>query len=149
MARYQLTPRASQDLRDVWHTIAIDNERAADKLLMRIFDKQKLAAQHPKMGTARPELSDGPRAHRRPLYSHLGTTAGRHSGRGNCPRDARSGTLAVTRPTIHMKGAARGRPFRFLSGLRSTSRSGSASRPAWRHRHGRTAAAWPTGPPCS
>ena len=57
MARYRLTPRASQDLRDIWHTIAIDNEKAADKLLMRIFDKLDLAAQHPKMGTARPELS--------------------------------------------------------------------------------------------
>ncbi|RWM10679.1 MAG: hypothetical protein EOR71_04860 [Mesorhizobium sp.] len=30
-----------------------------------------------------------------------------------------------------------------------TSRSGSASRPASRHRHERTAAAWLTGPPCS
>ncbi|QPC94288.1 type II toxin-antitoxin system RelE/ParE family toxin [Mesorhizobium sp. INR15] len=57
MARYRLTPRASQDLRDIWHTIAIDNERAADKLLMRIFDKLELATQHPRMGTARPELS--------------------------------------------------------------------------------------------
>ncbi|MER8828926.1 type II toxin-antitoxin system RelE/ParE family toxin [Mesorhizobium sp. M0938] len=57
MARYWLTPRASQDLRDIWRTIAIDNEKAADKLLMRIFDKLELAAEHPKMGTARPELS--------------------------------------------------------------------------------------------
>ncbi|TIL36392.1 type II toxin-antitoxin system RelE/ParE family toxin [Mesorhizobium sp.] len=57
MARYRLTPRASQDLRDIWHTIAIENEKAADKLLMRIFDKLELAAEHPKMGTARPELS--------------------------------------------------------------------------------------------
>ena len=57
MARYRLTPRASQDLRDIWHTIAIDNEKAADKLLTRIFEKLDLAAQHPKMGTARPELS--------------------------------------------------------------------------------------------
>ncbi len=44
-------------MRDIWHTIAIDNEKAADKLLMRIFDKLDLAARHPKMGTARPELS--------------------------------------------------------------------------------------------
>jgi toxin ParE1/3/4 len=57
VARYRLTPRASQDLRDIWRTIAIDNEKAADKLLMRIFDKLELAAEHPKMGTARPELS--------------------------------------------------------------------------------------------
>ncbi|UVC14904.1 type II toxin-antitoxin system RelE/ParE family toxin [Mesorhizobium onobrychidis] len=57
MARYRLTPRASQDLRDIWRTIAIENEKAADKLLMRFFDKLELAAEHPKMGTARPELS--------------------------------------------------------------------------------------------
>ncbi|MER9327265.1 type II toxin-antitoxin system RelE/ParE family toxin [Mesorhizobium sp. M0488] len=57
MARYRFTPRAAQDLRDIWHTIAVDNEKAADKLLVRIFDKLELAAQHPKMGTARPELS--------------------------------------------------------------------------------------------
>jgi toxin ParE1/3/4 len=57
VARYRLTPRAAQDLRDIWNIIAIDNEKAADKLLMRIFDRLELAAQHPKMGTARPELS--------------------------------------------------------------------------------------------
>ncbi|TGQ68454.1 MAG: type II toxin-antitoxin system RelE/ParE family toxin [Mesorhizobium sp.] len=57
LARYRLTPRAAQDLRDSWRTIAIDNEKAADKLLMRIFDKLDLAAQHPRMGTARAELS--------------------------------------------------------------------------------------------
>ncbi|WP_352803394.1 type II toxin-antitoxin system RelE/ParE family toxin [Mesorhizobium sp. M0292] len=57
MASYRLTPRASQDLRDIWHTIAADNEKAADRLLMRIFERLELAAQHPKMGSARPELS--------------------------------------------------------------------------------------------
>jgi len=57
VARYWFTPRASQDLRDIWHTIAIDNEKAADKLLMRIFDRLELAAEQPKMGKARPELS--------------------------------------------------------------------------------------------
>ncbi|MBZ9802656.1 type II toxin-antitoxin system RelE/ParE family toxin [Mesorhizobium sp. ES1-6] len=44
-------------MRDIWNTIAIDNEKAADKLLIRIFDKLELAAEHPRMGTARPELS--------------------------------------------------------------------------------------------
>jgi len=57
VASYRLTPRASQDLRDIWHTIAADNEKAADKLLMRIFERLELAAQHPRMGGARPELS--------------------------------------------------------------------------------------------
>ncbi|ESW65557.1 type II toxin-antitoxin system RelE/ParE family toxin [Mesorhizobium sp. M0615] len=44
-------------MRDIWHTIAADNEKAADRLLMRIFERLELAAQHPKMGSARPELS--------------------------------------------------------------------------------------------
>ncbi|MBZ9674250.1 type II toxin-antitoxin system RelE/ParE family toxin [Mesorhizobium sp. ES1-1] len=57
MARYRFTPRASQDLRDIWQTIAIDSEKAADKVLLRIFDRLELASQHPNMGTARPELS--------------------------------------------------------------------------------------------
>ncbi|ESY00384.1 type II toxin-antitoxin system RelE/ParE family toxin [Mesorhizobium sp. LNJC405B00] len=57
MASHRLTPRASQDLRDIWHTIAADNEKAADRLLMRIFERLELAAQHPKMGSARPEFS--------------------------------------------------------------------------------------------
>jgi toxin ParE1/3/4 len=57
VARYRLTPRALQDLRDIWHNISIESEKAADKLLMRIFDKLGLAAEHPKMGAARPQLS--------------------------------------------------------------------------------------------
>jgi plasmid stabilization system protein ParE len=52
-----LSPRAEQDLRDIWHAIAPDNERAADALLTRILDKADLAARHPMMGPARPELS--------------------------------------------------------------------------------------------
>ncbi|UVK38156.1 type II toxin-antitoxin system RelE/ParE family toxin [Mesorhizobium sp. AR10] len=57
MAKYRLTPRALQDLRDIWHHIAADSEKAADKLIGRIFDKLELASEHPKMGAARPELS--------------------------------------------------------------------------------------------
>lgn len=57
MAEYRLTPRAEQDLRDIWRTIAPDNEAAADALLLRLFDKLELAASQPLMGVARPELS--------------------------------------------------------------------------------------------
>ncbi len=56
-ARVVLSPRAEQDLRDIWYSIAPDNERAADALLIRILDKADLAAEHPLMGPARPELS--------------------------------------------------------------------------------------------
>jgi toxin ParE1/3/4 len=57
VAKYRLTPRASQDLQDIWRHIAVDNEKAADRLIGRIFDKLELASEHPQMGAARPELS--------------------------------------------------------------------------------------------
>ena len=57
MASYRLTPRAQQDLRKIWRHIAADNEKAADQVVGRIFDKLELACRHPSMGVARPELS--------------------------------------------------------------------------------------------
>lgn len=61
MAKYRLTPRAEEDLRDIWRTIAADNERAADKLVLRILEKLELAAGQPRMDAARPELSPSAR----------------------------------------------------------------------------------------
>lgn len=57
MADYRLTPRAKRDLADIWRTIAIDNESAADRLIGRFFDKFALAAIHPEMGPPRPEIA--------------------------------------------------------------------------------------------
>lgn len=57
MAEARLSPRAEQDLRDIWHNIAIDNEHAADTLLRHMLEKADLAATQPNMGVARPELS--------------------------------------------------------------------------------------------
>ena len=57
MARAVFSPRAEADLRDIWRTIATDNEPAADALLLRILNRAELAATHPHMGAARPELS--------------------------------------------------------------------------------------------
>ncbi|HEY0121624.1 MAG TPA: type II toxin-antitoxin system RelE/ParE family toxin [Rhizobium sp.] len=57
MAKYILSPKAEEDLREIWRAIAPDNERAADALLTRIMDKAKLAAEQPLMGSPRPELS--------------------------------------------------------------------------------------------
>lgn len=57
MADYTLTPRAEEDLRAIWRTIAAENESAADKLLRRILDRLSLAARQPRMGSPRPELS--------------------------------------------------------------------------------------------
>jgi plasmid stabilization system protein ParE len=44
-------------MRDIWRHIAAENERAADELLKRLFEKFELVAQYPEMGSARPELS--------------------------------------------------------------------------------------------
>jgi toxin ParE1/3/4 len=57
VAEYRLTPRAEQDLKGIWRSIAAYNESAADALILRIFDKLELAASQPRMGVARPELS--------------------------------------------------------------------------------------------
>lgn len=57
MAKYILSPRAEEDIKDVWRTIASDNENAADNLLRRFLDKFALAATQPDMGSSRPELS--------------------------------------------------------------------------------------------
>jgi len=45
-----VTPRAEQDLEDIWITIAADNSRAADNLIRRIFHKAELAKDQPGMG---------------------------------------------------------------------------------------------------
>ncbi|WP_348643123.1 type II toxin-antitoxin system RelE/ParE family toxin [Mesorhizobium sp. B2-8-3] len=50
MASYRLTPRAEQDLKNIWRHIAADSERAADGLVERIFDRLELACSHPNMG---------------------------------------------------------------------------------------------------
>jgi plasmid stabilization system protein ParE len=57
VAKYLLSPRAEEDLRDIWRSIAPENERAADALLTRILEKAELAAEHPHMGSPRPALS--------------------------------------------------------------------------------------------
>jgi len=56
VASYRLTPRAQQDMRDIWRNIAADNDTAADELLDSLFNKFELAAIYPDMGSARPEL---------------------------------------------------------------------------------------------
>lgn len=57
MAKYKLTPKAQEDLKDIWRTIAEDNEPAADRFLLRWFEKFELAAEQPTIGAARPEIS--------------------------------------------------------------------------------------------
>lgn len=61
MAEYKLSPRAQRDLRDLWRNIAVHNERAADKLVMKFFDKFELVASQPHMGASRPEIAEAAR----------------------------------------------------------------------------------------
>jgi len=57
VAKLTLTPRAEADLFEIWATIAMDNAAAADKLFRRMMKKAHLAAENPRMGAPRPELS--------------------------------------------------------------------------------------------
>lgn len=61
MDKYVLSAKAEQDLKNIWRGIAPDDERAADALLMRIFDKMELAAGQSFIGSPRPELSPSAR----------------------------------------------------------------------------------------
>lgn len=58
MAKAVFSPRAEQDLRNIWRSIAPDNEPSADALLLRIMDKADLASSQPHMGSPRPEFSE-------------------------------------------------------------------------------------------
>lgn len=55
---YVFSPRAEQDLRDIWRWVAAQNEPAADALLSAFFERLELAAQYPNMGVRRPDLGD-------------------------------------------------------------------------------------------
>jgi toxin ParE1/3/4 len=57
MTRINYSPKAEQDLRDIWRAVAENNPDAADRLLMRIFDKIELAAGQPQMGSPRSDVS--------------------------------------------------------------------------------------------
>ncbi len=52
------SPRAEQDLRDIWRWVAAQNEPAADALLSAFFERLELAAQYPRMGVRRPDLGE-------------------------------------------------------------------------------------------
>ncbi|MDR9785367.1 type II toxin-antitoxin system RelE/ParE family toxin [Rhizobium redzepovicii] len=66
-------------MRDIWRSIAPDNEPAADALLTRILEKAELAAEHPHMGSPRPALSPTARILiEGPLRRYLRTDALRH-----------------------------------------------------------------------
>ncbi|MFO1048733.1 MAG: type II toxin-antitoxin system RelE/ParE family toxin [Geminicoccaceae bacterium] len=59
MRRVVRSPRASEDLIELWTHIAADNPSAADRMLDRIEAKLRLLAATPKLGPARPDIAEG------------------------------------------------------------------------------------------
>ena len=70
MKRFILTPRAKQDLNDIWDYIANDNIEAADRVLDALDNAMIKLAKNPGIGHRRDELTD--KRHRFLLvYSYL------------------------------------------------------------------------------
>jgi plasmid stabilization system protein ParE len=70
MKRFILTPRARQDVNDIWDYIANDNIEAADRVIDALDNAMIKLAKNPGMGHRRDELTD--KRHRFLLvYSYL------------------------------------------------------------------------------
>ena len=69
MGRIQRTPRADQDLEELWFFIAQDDPAAADRWLDTLEEKIRLLADNPLMGPARPDIARELRYH--PVGNHL------------------------------------------------------------------------------
>ena len=68
--RFNLTPRAKQDLHDIWnYTLTQWNETQADSYLARIYTRFAWLADRPSVGKHRPDICDGYRCF--PEGSHL------------------------------------------------------------------------------
>ena len=69
MSRVRFTPRAAEDLEEIWFFIAADNLDAADRTLDTLEQKARLLAENPQMGPARPDIAKEMRYH--PVGSYL------------------------------------------------------------------------------
>ena len=58
MKGYELSPEATDDLREIWIYIANDNPIAADKLEDDIYSACELLAKNPRLGHRRLDLTD-------------------------------------------------------------------------------------------
>jgi toxin ParE1/3/4 len=56
--QYELSLLAERDVVDIGWSVALDNPRAANRLIDRFFEVFALLAQHPKMGRKREEFRD-------------------------------------------------------------------------------------------
>lgn len=61
MADVRVSPRANADLEEIWLTVALDNQPAADRLLRGIGTKLELLAVFPEMGARRPDIAPSAR----------------------------------------------------------------------------------------
>jgi toxin ParE1/3/4 len=61
MSRIVLSPRAKEDLIEIWTYIATDNPVAADRMLDVIDEKLAMLAANPRLGPARPDIAEGVR----------------------------------------------------------------------------------------
>ena len=57
MGRIKRTPRADQDLEEIWYFIAQDDPVAADRWLDTLEEKIALLADNPLMGPSRPDIA--------------------------------------------------------------------------------------------
>lgn len=55
--RVRRLPQAVDDLFDIWATLAVDNEHAADRLIERFYAAEDLLGAFPEIGEARPEIA--------------------------------------------------------------------------------------------
>lgn len=58
----RFTPAATADLEGIWLTIAVDNPRAADRVIDEIHGKTEQLRDFPKSGQRRPEIDENARA---------------------------------------------------------------------------------------
>jgi toxin ParE1/3/4 len=56
------TDRAEEDLIDIWTYVALDNERAADRVLDMLERKTRLLAKNPNIGRERFDIAAGVRS---------------------------------------------------------------------------------------
>lgn len=54
--RVRRTAQAVADVDEIWLSIAIDNERAADRVIARIYEAEARFAEYPELGRTRAEL---------------------------------------------------------------------------------------------
>lgn len=55
--RLRRLPQAERDLDDIWLNVAVDSVAAADRLIDRLWDAERLLCEHPLVGRARDELA--------------------------------------------------------------------------------------------